>query len=167
LAELDVTRLIVHGPFDVAAMLPSGATSVAEVNDVAVWAVPTYGPVFLTDGTSPDGLRLRRQAARPERLVVEVPPTIAGQTVVVSEAFSPGWSASEGIGLHRYHDLLMAFTAPAGGGEVALRYRTPGLRLGTLLSGLALIVLIAGFVRSRQGSAAARDGPKASSTLES
>jgi uncharacterized membrane protein YfhO len=73
---------------------------------------------------------------------VVVPAAVGGKTVVVSEAFSPGWSASNGIALRRHRDLLMAFDAPPGGGRVVLRYRSPGLAAGAAVSGMALVLAV-------------------------
>ena len=142
-AELDVTRVLVHDwPADIPTLLPPGSRRIARAGDVDVWSTPTYGPVFLAgSGDVPAGLRLLRDPRRPERLVVLVPPAAGGRRVVVSESYAPGWSASRGVRLTRHHDLLMSFVAPAGGGRVVLRYRTPGLVAGATITMVALLVL--------------------------
>lgn len=145
-AELDTTHVVAHGVgVDPLTVLPPGSSRVGAVGDVAVYRTPTLGPVFLDDGTVPRGLRLHRDRTRPERLVVDVPPTARGRTVVVSEALAPGWRAPAGVRLQPHHDLLMSFVAPAGADRVVLRYRTPGLRGGllvTLVSALAIAALL-------------------------
>ena len=145
-AELDVTRVLVHDwPADIPTLLPPGSRRIARAGDVDVWSTPTYGPVFLAgNGEVPAGLRLKRDPRRPERLVVLVPPRAAGRRVVVSESYAPGWSASRGVRLTRHHDLLMSFVAPAGGGRVVLRYRSPGLVAGAAVTivALALVALL-------------------------
>jgi hypothetical protein len=140
-AELDVTRAVVRrSARDIASLLPPGSRHLRRVGDVDVWATPSRGAVFLADGSAAEGLRLVRDPRKPERLEVVVPAAAAGRTVVVSEAFSPGWSASDGVALRRHHDLLMAFDAPSGGGRVVLRYRAPGLAAGGAVSGIALFL---------------------------
>ena len=143
-AELDITRAVVRrSAMDVAALLPPGSRYLRRVGDVDVWATPSRGAVFLADGSAAEGLRLVRDPTEPERLEVVVPAAAAGRTVVVSEAFSPGWSASGGVALQRHHDLLISFEAPPGGGRVVLRYRAPGLAAGTAVSGIALVLAVA------------------------
>ncbi|MCA1841591.1 MAG: hypothetical protein LC792_00100 [Actinobacteria bacterium] len=138
-AELDVTRVLVHSVgVPAQAMVPPGSSLLTRVGEIEVWRTPSLGPVFLAgSGPSPE-LRLHRDFDRPERLVVDVPAAAAGRTVVVSESFAPGWRASGGVTLRRHDDLLMAFTAPRGGGRVVLRYHTPGLVLGAAVTAAAL-----------------------------
>jgi hypothetical protein len=143
LEDLDVTTVLAHDPpFDVARLLPRGSVHTGQ----GVWTTPSLGPVFVSDATGDHtvaGLRLERDTSRPERLVVDVPPAAGDRTVVVSEAAAAGWSARHGRELKlRTHDgLLMAFTAPPGGGRVVLRYRAPGLAAGAAVSLLALVAL--------------------------
>jgi len=140
-AELDITRAVVATtPLDVAALLPPGSRFLRRVGDVDLWATPSRGPVFLAGGEVSEGLRLLRDPEEREKLEVLLPPAAAGKTVVVSEAYSPGWSASSGIPLKRHHDLLIAFDAPPGIQRVSLRYRAPGLLPGAALSAVALLV---------------------------
>jgi hypothetical protein len=142
LAELDVTRVLVHGSgVPAQAMVPPGSSLLARVDEIEVWRTPSFGSVFLAGGGAPPGLRLHRDLDRPERLVVDVPAAAAGRTVVVSESFAPGWRASGRVTLHRHDGLFMAFTAPPGGGRVVLRYRTPGLALGAGVSAVALAAI--------------------------
>jgi hypothetical protein len=143
-AELDVTRAVVRrSAMDIVALLPPGSRHLRRVGDVDVWATPSRGAAFLADGSAAEGLRLVRDPREPERLEAVLPPAVAGKTVVVSEAFSPGWSASGGVALQRHHDLLISFEAPPGGGRVVLRYRAPGLAAGTAVSGIALVLAVA------------------------
>ena len=143
-AELDTTRVVERGawyePLDV---LPPGSALLQQVGDVRIYATPSLGPVFLEDHTVPLGLRLRRDVRRPERLVVEVPASAGGATVVVSEAYDAGWSAAPSVQLRRHRDLLLSFTAPPEGGRVTLRYRTPGLLTGAAISLLNLVAVVA------------------------
>jgi hypothetical protein len=139
-AELDITRAVVAAnPLEMPALLPPGSRLLRRVGDVDLWATPSLGPVFLAGGEVPAGLRLARNPEKPENLEVLLPPSAGGRTVVVSEAYSPGWSASNGIHLKRHHDLLIAFDAPPGTQRVLLRYRTPGLLAGAALSAAALL----------------------------
>jgi hypothetical protein len=139
-AELDVTRAVVRrSAMDIAALLPPGSRHLRRVGDGDVWATPSRGAAFLADGEV-DGLRLVRDPREPERLEGNVPAAAAGKTVVISEAYSPGWSADRGVALRRHRDLLMAFHAPEGGGRVVLRYRAPGLAAGAAVSAAALLV---------------------------
>jgi hypothetical protein len=143
-AELDITRAVVATtPLDVPALLPPGSRLLRRLGDVDLWATPSRGPVFLAGGLVPEGLRLVRDPGEPEKLEVLLPPAAGGQTVVVSEAYSPGWSASGGIPLKRHHDLLIAFDAPPGTERVFLRYRAPGLLAGAALSAAALFTCLA------------------------
>ena len=142
-AELDITRAVVRrSAMDIAALLPPGSRFLRRVRDLDIWATPSRGSVFLAGGQEPAGLRLVRDPMEPERLEVIVPPGGAGRTVVVSEAYSPGWSAPDGIPLRRHHDLLTAFDAPPGGGRVVLRYRAPGLAAGAAVSGAAILLAV-------------------------
>jgi hypothetical protein len=143
-AELDITRAVVAAtPLDVAALLPPGSRFLRRVGDVDLWATPSRGPVFLAGGEVPEGLRLFRDYKEYEKLEVLLPTAANGRTVVVSEAYSPGWSASGGIPLKRHHDLLIAFDAPQGTRQVSLRYRAPGLVPGAALSAAALLFSLA------------------------
>jgi hypothetical protein len=150
-AELDITRAVVAAtPLDIPALLPKGSHLLRRVGDVDLWATPSRGPVFLTGGEAPEGLRLLRDPEEPEKLEVLLPPAAGGKTVVVSEAYSPGWSASGGIPLKRHHDLLMAFDAPPGTRQVSLRYRAPGFLPGAALSAAALLAaLVLALIASR------------------
>lgn len=158
--ELDITRVVERGAwFDPLDVLPAGSTRLQQVGDVRLYHTPSLGSVFLRDHTVPEGLRLRRDVRRPEVLVVEVPPTAGGATVVVSEAFDDGWRASPALSLRRHHDLLLSFTAPPGGGRVTLRYRTPGLSAGagiTMLSLAGVTALVA--YRPRRSNAPLASG---------
>ena len=140
-SELDVTRVVAHQPrADPAALLPPGSMPLRTVGDVTVWSTPSLGPVFLDDGPAAPGLLLQRDGRVLERLVVHVPAAVGGRTVVVSEAYAPGWRADRGRRLSLHDGLLMSFVAPPGGGRVTLRYRTPGIRLGALVSLVALVL---------------------------
>ena len=149
-AELDITRAVARSTaYDPLHVLPPGSRLAAEAGDVRIYETPSLGPVFLADGTVPTGLRLRRDVERPERLLVDVPRAAVGRTVVVSEAFDPGWSASGGLRLGRHHDLLLSFT-PTTAGPVELRYRTPGLVGGGAVSLACLAIAIALVVLPRR-----------------
>ena len=142
--ELDITRAVVAAtPLEMPALLPPGSRFLKRVEDVDLWATPSLGPVFLAGGEVPNGLRLLRDPERPENLEVFLPPSASGKTVVISEAYSPGWTTSNGIPLKRHHDLLIAFDASPGVQRVLLRYRTPGLQAGAVVSAAALLVSLA------------------------
>jgi hypothetical protein len=150
-AELDITRAVVAtSPLDIPALLPPGSHFLRRVGDVDLWATPSRGPVFLAGGEVPEGLRLRRDPDEPEKLEVLLPPAAGGKTVVVSEAYSPGWSASGGIPLKRHHDLLIAFDPPPGIQRVSLRYRAPGFLPGAAVSAVALLASLVVLVASRR-----------------
>jgi hypothetical protein len=143
-AELDITRAVVATtPLDIPALLPQGSRFLQRVGDVDIWATPSQGPVFLVGGEVPEGLRLLRNPEEPEKLEVLLPLAAASKTVVVSEAYSPGWSASGGIALNRHHDLLIAFDAAPGTRQVSLRYRAPGFLPGVTLSAAAVLASLA------------------------
>jgi hypothetical protein len=152
LAELDVGYVVAHDPrFDVGRFLPPGSRRVATDAAYELWRVPGGHPVYLEDGSVPTGLRLTRDPRRPEHLVVDVPASAAGRTVVVSEAMAPGWHSDGHVAVRREQGFLMAFTAPAGGGRVRLSYTTPGLRLGGLLSAISIVALVALAVAGGRG----------------
>lgn len=158
-AELDITRAVVAtSPLDIPALLPPGSHFLRRVEDVDLWATPSRGPVFLAEGEVPEGLRLVRDSDAPEKLEVLVPPAAAGKTIVVSESYSAGWSASGGIPLKRHHDLLIAFDAPPGTAQVSLRYRAPGLLPGAAMSAAALLASLI-LLLARRGAPASSGGP--------
>ncbi len=158
-AELDITRAVVATtPLDIPALLPQGSRLLRRVGDVELWATPSRGPVFLSGGEVPEGLRLFRDPEEPEKLEILLPPAAGGKTVVVSEAYSPGWSATGGISLKRHHDLLIAFDAPPGTRRVSLRYRAPGFLPGAALSAAALLASLALALIAPRGRGRGRQG---------
>ena len=150
-AELDVAWAAVHpADLQVEPILPPGSERVDTAGDVALWRTPTLGPVFTAGGRVPDGLRLERPAGEPERLVVHLPPGVAGERVVVSEALADGWTASSGVALRPHRGWLMSFDVPAGAERVVLRYRAPGLATGAVITLLSLGALVATLAWARR-----------------
>jgi hypothetical protein len=92
-------------------------------------------------------------AQRPGNIDVEVDAPAAGR-LLVREAHAPGWSAERDgrrLPLTASESGHSSIEVPAGRSRVALRYRSPGLRLGGFLSAaaaLACIPLLAGRPRS-------------------
>jgi hypothetical protein len=81
-----------------------------------------------------------------------------GGLVMLDDAWAPGWSVSvdgrPGKVL-RVDDVMRGVIVPAGDHQILWSYRTPGIRLGLLVSIASLIVLLGGVVYSlrRRGSA--------------
>ena len=66
--------------------------------------------------------------------------------VVLGDAWAPGWSVSvdgQPARALRADVVMRGVVVPAGEHEIVWRYRVPGLRLGALLSALALVALLA------------------------
>lgn len=64
--------------------------------------------------------------------------------LVLSQAWAPGWSATvdgETAPVVRANGLVQAVPVPAGGSEVVLRYRPPGLVVGSAVSALTAVGL--------------------------
>lgn len=81
---------------------------------------------------------------RPEHLTIDVAGAAAGW-LVLTDAHYPGWTAQiDGSPAEiRYaNGYQRAVWLPAGSRTVEMRYRTPGLATGALLSGLAVIVWV-------------------------
>jgi len=80
-----------------------------------------------------------------------------GGLVMLDDAWAPGWSVSvdgrPGKVL-RVDDVMRGVIVPAGSHHILWSYRTPGIRLGLLLSFLSLLVLLGGIAYSlrRRGS---------------
>lgn len=153
--RFDIAAVVSHDfPKPVGGVLPPGSRAVARAGGVEVWRTPSLGPVALDDGTVPPGLTLRRDVDRPERLDVAVPAQASGRRVVVSEAWYPGWS-SRGVAVEPFDGFFISFVAPPGGGVVTLRYTTPGLQLGALLSAASVVAVVAAAVAGRRSGLSA------------
>ena len=75
--------------------------------------------------------------------------------LVVSQAWAPGWSATvdgEPAEVVRADGVVQGVPVPAGVHRVELVHRAPGLRAGALVSGAALVGLVALSARSRTTS---------------
>jgi hypothetical protein len=141
-SELDVTRVVAADTsVDLDQVLPAGSHKTGTVGTITIYETPSGGPVFLADGAAPPGLRLDRRASHPEELAVDVPPGIGGRTVVISEAWAPGWHSPQ-TALHVYDGLLLSFVAPSRPGRIKLGYRQPGLLVGSLISALTFLLLV-------------------------
>ncbi|HVV88080.1 MAG TPA: YfhO family protein, partial [Kofleriaceae bacterium] len=80
---------------------------------------------------------------RPGRVTLACDVTAAGVAVVL-DAWAPGWSATvdgHPAAVERADLVARAVPVPAGAHTIDLRYRTPGLGLGALVSALALLNL--------------------------
>lgn len=83
--------------------------------------------------------------------------------LVVRDAWFPGWSArvdGRPVEVVRVDGAFMGLRVPAGSSRVELRFRTPGLTAGLLLSALAWLGLLAFFLRRlpAEGEPAADEG---------
>ena len=61
--------------------------------------------------------------------------------LVVSSSHYPGWTAfvnDRHVPIHRANFVTMGVFVPAGTSDVVLRFSTPGLRVGALISALSL-----------------------------
>jgi hypothetical protein len=87
--------------------------------------------------------------ARADRMTLEAELDAPGY-VVVLDTFDPGWRArvdGQEAPILRANLAFRAVAAPAGRHEVQLTYRPLGVRLGLVVSGLALLVLVAALGR--------------------
>jgi hypothetical protein len=73
--------------------------------------------------------------------------------LVIASTYYPGWSATvDGVAtpIYRTNWVMSGVFVPAGGGEVVLRFSTPGLKAGAVLSGGAVLLVCAGLVALRR-----------------
>jgi hypothetical protein len=66
--------------------------------------------------------------------------------VVLDDAWAPGWSVEvdgEDARALQANVVMRGVVVPAGEHEIVWSYRVPGLRLGALLSGVGLVLLVA------------------------
>ncbi len=116
-----------------AAPLEPGGEAVVEV---ACGTCPTDAPVGSAGEAGPvqwssDGARLRVEARR-------------RGVVVVSQAWSPGWSATvdgRSSPVLRVDGVVQGVPVPPGTSDVVLRYRPPGLPLGAGITAVAVVGL--------------------------
>jgi hypothetical protein len=94
-----------------------------------------------------------------ERLTLKANATAAG-LVVLSEVYDPGWKAyvdGEQVPVYAAYSTLRAVRVPAGTHTIEMRYETPGLKLGLLISAATVVVVgfVIGFLlwRRRSGKA--------------
>ena len=84
------------------------------------------------------------QAASPEQITLTCPRDARGYAVLL-DSWAPGWTATVGgreRSVERADVLARAVRLDAGERQVELTYRTPGLRLGGLVAGLAWLNLL-------------------------
>ena len=90
--------------------------------------------------------------AGPDRREIDVPEA-SGGLVVLAERFDPDWRAhgpaGEELAVFRADGLFLAVVAPAEGGTVTLEHVPGSLRVGAVISGLAVLAAIGLFVAGR------------------
>lgn len=101
-------------------------------------------------------------AARPVRFVRDVATAVALEVgagdapwLVLADTFLPGWVATiDGVEtpILRANHSLRAVRLPAGACRVHFAYTCPGLRMGTMLAGIATAVLLAAVLYGRHRS---------------
>jgi hypothetical protein len=82
--------------------------------------------------------------------------------VVFSEIYDPGWHASvdgKPVPVHLVNHVMRGIALPAGTHEIELRYQTPGLLIGTAITGLTIAVLVIAFACTGQGRRPRGSGP--------
>lgn len=92
----------------------------------------------------PHGGRVRWLRYEPEQLTLEVE-TPRAAALVITDSYRSGWTATvDGLDA----EILPAFvafrsvTVPAGSHRVELRYRSPGLKAGVLVSLVTLVFVV-------------------------
>jgi hypothetical protein len=73
--------------------------------------------------------------------------------LVIASVYYPGWTATvDGVAtpIYRTNWVISGVFVPAGGGEVVLRFSTPGLKAGAVLSAGAVLLVCAGLVALRR-----------------
>jgi len=82
---------------------------------------------------------------RPERVVADVTSSFAG-LLVLTDLHAPGWIAEEGerrLPILRADGYFRAVALPAGTHRIVFRYRPLAFYAGAVVSGLALLILLA------------------------
>jgi uncharacterized membrane protein YfhO len=85
--------------------------------------------------------------------------------LVAADAAVPGWRAwvnGEPVPVLTADHLFLGVIVPPGEHDVELRYRAPGAVTGRLLSGLGLVLLLAGALLGRRYAPAGRDDSRSS-----
>jgi hypothetical protein len=88
-----------------------------------------------------------------------------GAVLVAADAAVPGWRAwvnGEPVPVLTADHLFLGVIVPPGEHDVELRYRAPGAVTGRLLSGLGLVLLLAGALLGRRYAPAGRDDSRSS-----
>ncbi|MGE0727362.1 MAG: hypothetical protein AB7Q92_04900 [Acidimicrobiia bacterium] len=142
-ADLGVRWLLVDSTTPAGATAAGGWGPPALVDgSLTVYENPAFrGTAWLGGGAVSE---LRRP--RPEQLELTVD-SPGGGTVVVTEQWDPGWSATvDGAPAEvvPVDALATGIAVPSGTHTVVLRYRAAHLRLGLVLAGLSLVALVAG-----------------------
>jgi hypothetical protein len=93
---------------------------------------------------------------QPDRLTLQATTTAAG-LVVLSEVYDPGWKAyvdGEQVPVYAAYTALRAVPVPEGTHTIELRYETPGLNLGLLITGatVAIVGIVLGYLLFRRRS---------------
>jgi hypothetical protein len=128
----EVLRGLSLGLWDGDAVAIPDAPALAASGDPARWPC-TFGPY------EPDRVEL-------------VCASRGGGYAVLLDKWAPGWSATvdgRDTRVFRADGLFRAVALPPGRHEVVFTYRTPGLRLGALISALAWAAIVAVAVRTR------------------
>lgn len=132
------------------ALAGDDATALAAVDDRRqVLYLVDDGPTQQVSEPIP-GASVRRVSGRldADRAEYEVDTPLAGWAIV-SELWYPGWTAEvdgREVIVRRANAAFRAVEVPAGKSRIVFRYEAPGLRAGSWLSGLTLLVLVAGTV---------------------
>ena len=118
-----------------------------------------FAYVLAADLTSPAPPRASGAAPRSVRFVSDVATAVeldvgAGDApwLVLADTFLPGWVAmidGAATPILRVDHSLRAVKLPAGSCHVHFAYTCPGLRMGTMLAGIATAVLLAAAIYSR------------------
>jgi hypothetical protein len=131
------------------------ATQAALMSDLFSRGGPLDTVHLLGSGTDHDeGGALRpcaTESPRPEVVRMHCD-SAAGGYAVLLDAFAEGWTASvDGTPVHieRADGLVRAVAVPPGRHEIVHTYRTPGLRIGAVVSALAWLALLASWLGAR------------------
>lgn len=140
------------GPFVHRGNVPGGIT-LYELPGACplVWYRPgSEAPVSSPDSASSPATTLiyERPAGHHLRIWIDTKLDTGTGLLVFNESFDRGWRASldkDRIPIVPVNDIFMGVTVPAGKHEIRFRYRPRGLMAGAGLTGLSLLILLAGF----------------------
>lgn len=103
--------------------------------------------------TPPEGASVQFERLSPQALRVHVD-TPAAALLILSEPYYPGWQAAvdgRPAPLLRVDYILRGVPVPAGSHTVTLNFRPLSFTVGAVASGLALLAVVATFLRRRAG----------------